>query len=71
MDKTWCDLRAGLSLSQKARSVDHTKFHRSPELGASFIVSFFYLTLSLSMSLSLSFPPLFVSLLLKWYGKAE
>ena len=62
-----------LSLSQKARSVDHTKFHRSPELGASFCQFLLSLSLSLyvSLSLSLSFPPLFVSLLLKWYGKAE
>ena len=60
-----------LSLSQKARSVDHTKFHRSPELGASFCQFLLSHSLSLSMSLSLSFPPLFVSLPLKWYGKAE
>ena len=62
-----------LSLSQKARSVDHTKFHRSPELGASFCQ--FLLSHSLSLSLCLLSLSLFPSSLrvssFKVYGKAE
>ena len=46
-----------LSLSQKARSVDHTKFHRSPELGASFCQFLLSHSLSLSLCLSLSLFP--------------